>query len=103
MGAKITFAQIFPLPNPMTGASLSTGLITFPNGFIIQWGYTLYTSLNQTIPYAISFPNAVFSVVITPDDTSAAVYSSVHNVTVNDFIVRVSSAVNGCHWIAIGY
>jgi len=105
MGATITtppLKQIFPLPNPMTGATGSEGSITFPNGFIMQWGYTAYTSINQTITFPVPFPNAVFMVVLTAYDIAAAVAVSVHAMTLNDFIARAASPVNDYCWIAVG-
>jgi len=102
MGAKITFAQKFPLPNPMTGVDNSAGSVTFPNGFKMIWGQnTILANSDWDISVAISF---VFKVMAVWNSANVTDYYP-PKVSGIDPIITIwnTNAVDlVCDWFAIG-
>ena len=83
--------------------SLSTvGYQKFANGLIFQWG-TYSGSSGSTISYPISFPNAVFSVTITPRGTGSVCLAGVSPSTTS-FTWHDANHVEsiGITWFAVG-
>lgn len=87
MTANNVYISPLQLANSFTGTNqqLSTGgapgFQRFPGGFIMQWGTSLQTSTSAVVTFPIQFPNAVFSVQLSPQGPSGATTQAIFSVT----------------------
>lgn len=91
-------------PNPMTGASDSTGTVTFPNGLIWKWGKSTLDGATPTaITFAVAFPEACFQVIpcggTNQIDTANLKTSSI---TKTGFTMTHPNAETIGRWFAVG-
>ena len=91
------------------GSSLATnGYFKFPNGLIIQWGYSAASSSTMTVNFPIAFPTACLNVTFGNRkdgdtggvDMSGALRSAPGTSSMS---VSVYTSNTGFYWMAIGY
>ena len=77
--------------------------VTHANGKIEKTGAVSKTN-GQTITFAVAFPTAIKTVVVTIDDASGLHHSGVDDLATTGFTIRHSSGTAKIiNWIAIGY
>jgi len=89
----------------------TNGYTKLPNGLILQWGKYVTNSNNPvTITFPISFPNAVFSVVIAISDSwTVTTAGKIKSLDTTSFEVEVRDDTGALrhtdyiYWMAIGY
>jgi len=89
--------------NAFANTAAPSGGVLLLAGIVLQWGTIQFTSFPQTFSFAQSFPNACFSVILTPISVVSVGYF-VSAVTKNNF---TASEVGGSgtpfyYYIAIG-
>jgi hypothetical protein len=102
MGAKITFAQKFPLPNPYA----SQESITFPNGLIIKKGIEFFPcNGDHSVDFAVHFPNDCLNIQLTAHRATFAAceLEAVGGYDVTGFSFHMSLADCDVFWLAVGY
>lgn len=78
--------------------------VTLPNGTIIKSGFKADAGGDTDISFSAAFPNAIVSVNVSPDDTvSQGLNMVIAAYAATGFTVRNTNALDGYHWIAIGY
>jgi hypothetical protein len=85
-----------------------TGYIKFGNGLIIQWGRVTNSTGSTAVSYPITFPSAVFAVVLAPSFTGEIAYNFLSSGTTSGFTAnsRDSSSSNVASvqdWCAFGH
>lgn len=103
--AQLKFADVF-------GSSLAaSGYQKLPSGLIVQWGSIVTSATaNVTVTFPIAFPNNVFNISCTPDNSggsgSWAAYSgssiTLSGVQIAGWASSASRSVITVNWIAIG-
>jgi hypothetical protein len=86
-----------------SGEITNNGYQTFPNGLIMQWGQSgvIPSGENNNIVYPTPFPNAVFSVTVTPITTATS--GNVSVITVSNFnINNTAGGASEFYWSALG-
>lgn len=91
-------------PTTMSGASDSTGTVTFPNGFIRKWGKETRTGTNTTVTFATAFPNACFQAFACGGKAATqGAETQTHTITAASFkIYTTSASASPMRWFAIG-
>ena len=99
---KVALAQFTGVNQNLTG----NGYQKLPGGLIIQWGFAPITASGVPVTiFPITFSNACFSVVATPDPTINSIASPiVYGFTKTSFrLDAIDGSTGNAHWIAIGY
>ena len=95
-GTEVQLTGIAPL-------AAGNGYSTLPGGMIIQWGSTGAVGSSLNVSYNITFPNSIFSTVITGTSANKAFRISA-NATNQFTVTPIDGGTSGSsiYWIAIG-
>ena len=81
--------------------------VTFPNGFILKFGYVTRSGANQVVTFGTAFPTAVIARFVTPRDEGEQNISYapfLSDVSTTSMDINCSDAtVDGYYWAALGY
>lgn len=89
----------------ITPSIVPTGYTFIPGGVLVQWGGSASGADNQLVAFPLAFPTSVFTLQITPYNTTSTITSSssLGTVTLTNFVFRTASSnVKGFFWFAIG-
>lgn len=85
------------------GTKSTNGYQRLPGGLILQWGSADAQIAGVTITYPISFPNGVFSVIVTDIATSGTPSNLAVRTRSNNSFVVVGGNNDYFNWFAIGH
>lgn len=100
IGDSTTNVATTAFANPASSIG-ANGYTKLPNGVIIEWGSDSSTTNPRNISFPLTFPNAVFSVVATSNNSNASI-QAITAQSVSQFTVNQGNAGSGINWMAVG-
>lgn len=90
-----------------TGGLEDIGYVTFPGGFMIQWGYKSTSGTSESVTFPVAFPHTCFTVFLVGHDSghtggSANSPELKSLATTTGFSMSMASLTNTVYWLAIG-
>lgn len=78
--------------------------VTLPNGLILKGNIATSKADGATITFGTAFPNAILSVVATPQGPDGAGTGVVDSVATTGFVIRhIVPGTTNINWMAMGY